>query len=344
MVSTSSWCLPLNSGSFPESQVLVCLQKLKSKYHHLRVLLGAGAEHLSYWIERETNWLLLGNCSSAIQSVNQPENFFAGLETLGIHFPCVKFDKKLNNCSETDRWIYKYANTCGGAGITRDPPSLTDADGYWQQEIVGEAISALYVANGEYSYCVGINLMQSRQFGDNYPYVYSGAIANHKVDQIYSNKIDSYAKNIIDYFKLSGVVSIDMILEKNEADCKIYVLEVNPRISASFELYERLNPNVNLVDEHIRVCEGVANSVSTCHLNAQLVSSVSAYRIVYACKDGVVDKVELWPKWSKDVPEKGRFIAQGEPICSVYADEQEGDIKMLLDARENEVLNYITIT
>ena len=338
-MTSARWFLPLKAGSFVENQIIDCLQSLKSKYSDLRVLLGAGAEYLSGWIEQETNWVLYGNNSFTIQSINDPEKFFSGLQNLDINFPDIEFNKKPNDL-DADRWIYKYTDTCGGIGITRNPPSLTDANGYWQREIVGEAISALYVADGESSYCVGINLMHSRQFGGNYPYVYSGAIANHNIDKKYIGKIDSYAKNIIDYFKLIGVISIDMMLEKTEDDCKIYVLEVNPRISASFELYEYLNPNINLVDEHIRVCEGDTTSISK-RLNAELTSSVAGYRIVYAYKDGVVEKEILWPEWSKDIPEEGRHISIGEPICSVFANEYEGNVQELLNEREKTILSYI---
>ena len=130
------------------------------------------------------------------------------------------------------------------------------------------------------------------------------------------------------------MVSVERVGEQ-----KLYVLEINPRISASFELYERINPGLNLVDAHIRVCEGERLS------DIQLSDSQSAYLIVYAKDDCLISEHLVWPTWVKDKPEALRQISKHEPICSVYADAGESDDSLysLLQRRVDQVIDLSLI-
>ncbi len=343
-VSSSSWCLPLDSGAFVQNQLDACLSRLKSCRQTAGVLLGAGAEHLAQWIEQETEWTIFGNSSSTIQAINQPKSFFQGLTQLGVKYPEVLFDSSPN--PDPTGWIFKLADSCGGVGITREPLAAFDGTGYWQRELSGQPISALYITDGEHHHCIGLNTLSVLAIDENHPYVYLGANSNTKLNNYLLIEIDKYARKIIDHFNLIGIFSLDMVISQTsmetseDAQQEVYVLEVNPRISASYELYERINANLNLVDEHIRVCEGVADPIFT-RIDAALPSSVSSYRVVYAGKDTVIAAHDCWPEWCQDLPEAGRSIKCGEPICSIYADADQGDINLLLEEREKIIINKI---
>ncbi|MEM7304954.1 MAG: hypothetical protein AAF372_05460, partial [Pseudomonadota bacterium] len=125
--------------------------------------------------------------------------------------------------------------------------------------------------------------------------------------------------------------SIDMIMASEQ----LYVLEVNPRITASFELYERLNPDLNLVDAHIRVCEGERLS------EFDLCTDYCGYRIVYSDCDFTVPAEMNWPQWVKDKPETGREIQHNEPICSVYYDGSQASIPAQLMQYEDQIISLI---
>lgn len=311
----------------------VSLDKLKKRFPQAKVLLGAGAENLFDWISDNTAWRLCGSSAASVEKINQPKPFFAALHEMDIPYPQVCFTHKSDSSAYS--WLYKCANTCGGIGVHREAISGTDDSAYWQQEISGETISALFITDGTDLQCLGISELHSYAPMENYPYVYLGATANKKLDYILYEKIISYTNKIINYFRLEGVFSLDMILSEKGKDTNLYVLEVNPRLSATYELYERINPDLNLVDEHIRVCEGERLS------KLMLSEAMSAYRIVYAKDDRMVGANVDWPPWSKDIPEPGRQVLCHEPICSIYADEAEGDLKQLLDEREKIILNHI---
>ena len=140
-----------------------------------------------------------------------------------------------------------------------------------------------------------------------------------------------YASKLKDSFKIFGVFSIDMILSAGQ----LYVLEINPRVTASFELYEQVNPALNLVDAHIRVCEGEQLS------KFELSANTCAYQIVYADKSLSIPEQVNWQQWTKDKPEAYRCIQQFEPICSVFAQGSETEIPRLLQQRSEAIYNQL---
>jgi predicted ATP-grasp superfamily ATP-dependent carboligase len=329
--SHECWCLPLEAGQFLKSHLDTCLIKLQQRYPNARVVLGAGAENLAGYIKQFQSWKLCANDSNIVEQLRDPHSFFENLGELQVAYPNVQYESK----PDSGEWLYKRGDSCGGMGVSRD--YIENAHGYWQQEISGLAVSALCISDGLNVMCLGINQQYSTSSFDGYPYVYQGVLANVNIDHIIKLKTISYINKIIKHFNFKGVFSLDMILAKQQTEESLYVLEVNPRISASFELYERINPGLNLVDAHIRVCEG--ERLSEIELN----DSKSAYLIVYAKDDCRISELLRWPEWVKDRPEAMRKISKDEPICSVHADEEESNeaLYALLQQRANLVISLI---
>jgi uncharacterized protein len=326
-----SWCLPLVAGEFVESHIQTCLVKLKQCYPQARVILGAGAENLAIHIEELSGWQLCSSNSQIVARLSNPNAFFAGLAELRIPYPSVQFGPRPNS----GEWLFKLQDSCGGMGVRRE--YIDNVPGYWQQEISGLAVSALCLSDGQEFVCLGINQQYSTSSFEGYPYVYQGALANADIDSSIRIKTVCYIDKIIKHFNIIGMFSLDMILPKQSEEETLYVLEINPRVSASFELYERINPNLNLIDAHIRVCEGVRLS------EIELSKTQSAYLIVYAKDDCQIAEDMVWPEWVKDRPECLRKICKHEPICSVHADAGEADDSLysLLQHRAEKILNVI---
>ena len=286
-------------------------------------MLGAGAEYLARQIDNETSWKLCGS-SEVIEYVIDPPEFFSALDWDSIPYPQKSFDGP----DSTTGWLFKRPHTCGGIGISRTPSAKS---GYWQKEINGESISAICIADQNSAELLGVNMQFTQALTDALPYVYKGAIANYPISDEISFKINTYINKLKDSFNLIGVFSVDMILSSNA----LFVLEINPRVSASFELYEQINPGLNLVDAHIRVCEGEQLSKMDLSVN------VCAYQIVYADRELTIPRQMNWPKWSKDKPEANRHIQQYEPICSVFAEGSKEEIPKLLEQRSQEIFNQL---
>lgn len=291
------------------------------------MILGAGAECYAPLITSITAWKFLGCSPEIIDQVTTPHKFFAALDLLDITYPTTSFTRPRDDSA----WLQKTISSCGGLGVVKlkqDTPSSSVH--YWQREQTGVPISALVLADGIKHLQIGIN-QQIMSSLEGLPYVYSGAIANVELSKVIQEKISTYTSLLVKYFKLKGLFSLDMIWHNEE----IYVLEINPRISASYELYERLNSMHNLVDAHIRVCEG--DALCEFEIRAGLVGQ----QIVYAQQDSEVSET-AWPTWLSDRPNVGDCIAKGEPLCSVFAEgEQREDVQALLQDRVRQTATLV---
>ena len=303
-VSTQSWSLPLVDGEFDQAKFFTGLNKLQSKFPVARVIAGAGCEPVISAIEEVRGWQLLGNSAACVQRVCEPGSFFAALDQFSIPYPKIKFTQPSQNSGS---WLYKTPFRCGGLGISRHR-GISKFSGYWQQEQQGIPISALCLCSHGKMQLIGINRQFTCAMDAQLPYIYSGALANYKVEKLIYDKLISYVSILIEHFNLTGLCSIDMLLHADE----LLVLEINPRVSATFELYEYLSPDVNLIDAHIRVCEGEPL------LQLNSTTEQCAYSIVYADDHYIVPAMD-WPQWSSDRPEYGRELRKFDPVCTVRA-------------------------
>lgn len=326
-VSCESWCLPLVEAGFDACQLETCLQKVHARHPLARVIAGAGCEPFINYIASISGWQMLGNSVACIQQIAAPNSFFAALEQLSIPYPTVRFDPPEEHEQE---WLYKIPGRCGGMGV-RAHSREANPRGYWQQECDGVSISALFLCDHRQTQLIGINRQFSCALLPQLPYVYCGALANYNVREEIRLKIDSYINKLSEHFNLVGLCSIDMILINSD----LFVLEINPRVSATYSLYEQLQPSTNLIDAHIRVCEGERLS----RLDPAL--GQCAYAIVFADQDYIVPQLD-WPQWVSDRPEAGRRIHKYEPVCSVYAlFEEAEDLYNMTQKKEQQVLSLI---
>ena len=324
--SLESWCLPLVNGEFSADKVETCLKKVHKRYPIAKVIAGAGAELYLPNLEAKSGWQILGNSSECVRQICEPVSLFVALDHLSIPYPEISYDSRP---TDNKKWLYKTPFHCGGMGVSKKYKS--NSSGYWQEELEGIPISALCLCAGEQSQLIGINRQFTYAISERLPYVYAGALANYEISLKSTEIINSYVGNLSSYFNLNGLCSIDMLLYGDG----IFVLEINPRVSATFELYERLQPMLNLIDAHIRVCEGERLS------SLESTSKQGAYSIVYA--EGPCDVPELeWPDWVSDIPETGRQLHKYDPICTVHAllGETE-DLYKMTQKRARQILSII---
>ena len=303
-ITAESWCLPLINGEFHAQKLLTCLQKLHARFPSARVITGAGAEPFVGEIETIRGWQLLGNSAACVQAVSSPTDFFSALDELSIPYPPVAFQPPVEKFSD---WLFKMPLRSGGTGIRRNYRALA-TPGYWQQELSGVSISALCLCHNGRPQLIGINRQFTCAMSSQLPYLYGGALANYELEEIYIEKLIRYTNELSSYFTLKGLCSFDFLLHAGE----LLVLEINPRVSATYELYECLRPDTNLIDAHIRVCEGEP----PCNLEAT--DKQCAYAIVYADDHYIVPQLE-WPVWSGDRPEPGRELQRLDPVCTARA-------------------------
>jgi predicted ATP-grasp superfamily ATP-dependent carboligase len=126
------------------------------------------------------------------------------------------------------------------------------------------------------------------------------------------------------------------------------VLEINPRLSASFDLYEAdklyeaNNVALNLMNVHIQASHAAEL------LKFKAATVCKAHAVVYAISDIVIASTFSWPAWVLDIPllispQKEIRLLAGEPICTVMAQAESAEkSKQLIDARLAEIQQLLS--
>jgi predicted ATP-grasp superfamily ATP-dependent carboligase len=107
---------------------------------------------------------------------------------------------------------------------------------------------------------------------------------------------------------LKGVNGLDFIVENDS----LWVLEINPRPTATIDLYDADLP-AGVIGMHLQACRGELMDLP------QFIRA-RAHGIVYAPAPLHVPAQLRWPAWCTDLPEAGSIVPKGSPVCSVHAE------------------------
>jgi predicted ATP-grasp superfamily ATP-dependent carboligase len=257
---------------------------------------------------------LIGNCAEVVKNVKNPLTFFAALQKQHIAYPAVSV--ALPN--DIEDMVIKSIGGCGGGHIQNLDLATTTLDGtnYCQQKIEGDAVSLLFVADSLAIEPIGFNLQWLSASADA-PYRYGGAAGNADFSSAVKSQLIKAANALTLAFGLRGLNSLDAIVRQNAGREQVYVLEINPRLSATLDLYTHAMPDV--FEKHIQTCQG--NALIQNQKKANTLSK--AHAIVYADQDLSVNSDIEWPKWVKDNPSSYKQtvkIESGAPVCTVIAE------------------------
>ncbi|WP_404356293.1 ATP-grasp domain-containing protein [Methylotuvimicrobium sp. KM1] len=266
------------------------------------VVYGSGLEHYPKALELITRECeLVGNDIKSVRQLQQKKSFFELLDHLEIDYPRVAFTKPM----EAEQWLIKPETGEGGLGIRLFRNGMpTQGNMYWQKYIEGTAGSALFLADGRNIRIIGFHTQWcENQYADQ-PFLFAGVINRCPLSAEQADIIHSWIAAIVRAIPLKGLNTLDFIIQGE----RIYVLEVNPRPSASMQLYD-----ADLFGAHLNACRGILDNTNfTRH-------QVCAYRIVYADRDITIPDAFSWPKACRDLPIAGSIIRKGQPICSIIA-------------------------
>ena len=114
-------------------------------------------------------------------------------------------------------------------------------------------------------------------------------------------------------FGLVGANGIDFVVRDGEA----FVLEVNPRASASMELLERAGRG-SVFEAHVAACRGRLPSPPPLDPGPD---GVLGKAVLWARRETVVGDTRGWLHRDevRDIPFPGERISTGHPLCTVFA-------------------------
>ncbi len=292
-------------GSLAEQDLAPAVDYFVERYAVAHVIYGSGFESYPeslYYLK--SRLLMLGNDPDVFARQHDKQAFFSVLAQLNIPYPEVVFKAP----DHGDAWLLKPMRGQGGIGIKRysaDDAIATSV--YWQKFQAGTQHSVLFLADAQEARIIGFNRQWSVRLSETLEFVFSGVINSCELPVENKALVADWLRRMVPAFRLKGLNALDFIY----ADDGCYALEINPRPSASMQLYDR-----DLLVGHIQAC---GQGVLPGQYPVDRRPFYSGYQIVYAGHDLIIPDRFEWPDWCMDLPASGNMCRAGQPLCSIIA-------------------------
>ncbi len=314
----------LKVASLSSDEVSVKVRQLTERYPLTTVIYGSGLESypetLVFLAQQLT---LLGNDPAVFANLHDKRWFFDQLTQLGLPYPEVRFIEP-DNCS---RWLFKPMRSQGGVGIRNyDPAFLLDCEGYWQSYLSGVSYSVLFVANGTAFTVIGFHRQWTTNLGPVQGFWFSAIAHCDSLDQAQQQAVIGWLQKLVPTLGLKGLNSLDFMLTEQQ----LTILELNPRPSASMQLYDG-----KLLLQHIHACQGDLTPFHSA-------GHYQLYRVIYAESDLTIPPGFIWPSECRDLPKSGTLIGRGQPICSIIVcDSRIGQLNSKSEKIQHTILQTL---
>lgn len=295
------------------AQVLAHLQALACEGDVIGWVAGSGCEaHVDLLTAGAAVLPLIGTAAQGVARVRDVETLQAALRAHGLRHP----DTRHGAPPDRSGWLVKDSLSSGGLGVqdatTHDTHTSPLHPGqYFQRHVQGRVMSATFCANGHDALLLGCNEFIAASAL--HPHRYGGVLGPVPVPSQVADTLRAALPALARDFELKGFGSLDFIFDGQDA----WVLEINPRMPASAELYA---PGIErgLMHAQLRAC-----------LHGELprllpvAQPVRAVRIVYTGRDVMVDSAASLALQARtdchDLPAPGTPLRAGDPLCSVSA-------------------------
>lgn len=283
---------------------------------------SGGLENYPRVIERLSQQReLLGNSAAVVRCVRKQNELARVAGQGGYRIPPTSVD--LHGAPRDGSWLVKRARSAGGLHVRRWDESTAHSElprgWYLQQHIPGDALGAVYVAARNEVRFLGATQALFADSVPTRPWLYGGSIGPVRLTNSQFQQFTQLGEVLASEFGLIGLFGVDVICR----DDQLWLLEVNPRYTASVEVLE-FATGTHFVAWHVAACRG--ESLPSAVPPAE---AIVGKRIVYATERIVIDEAQtaawlaqnddpLRPQIA-DIPAAGTIINPGEPIATVIS-------------------------
>jgi uncharacterized protein len=290
---------------------------------------------------------VIGPDFEIVDRIRQPNNILQWFSEAGLYVPRLA---SVDNANADCHWLRKPKSGSGGLGIRSLHPhsalpdriqKQTSSEEFLQEYIDGVPMSAVFCFDHDGLSLLGtsVQLVGWPSLGAS-DFLFCGNVGPVNPDEGVTRQLVRAAESLIAHTGLKGVFGVDFILRQGQA----WLLEVNPRLTASHMLYENpvhhVRTEQSLVARHLaayglRPASGPARRRKTDRSAVANKSRVQARFILWANQDvqftdSVCDSAhEAWT--IADIPQAGSTITAGSPLCSVH----------VAASSQDELLNHI---
>jgi uncharacterized protein len=272
----------------------------------------------------------LAGCSpAAVTTVRDPSVLAATVPAAGLAYPETRGDP--TGLPDDGSWLVKPRRSAGGQGISAwlggglpESAATGQEPLVWQRRVAGRAVAAAYLVAAGRGQLVGLSRqLVGRRWCRARPFHYCGSVELDPaaVSPRVIGPLECFGGVLVE-LGLAGFVGVDVVIDHAGG---LWVIEVNPRPTASLELVER-STGLSVAAEQLAAC-GLGPPAAAGRPRGGAWSKA----IVFAASDVVVDHAlpaalaaaagppqAGWPSLA-DIPCSPQLIAAGRPVCTVFA-------------------------
>ncbi len=295
--------VPAEGSGFARHALLAAVDGLAPVARGL--VYGAGFEHDPSLLEALARRVrLLGNTPETVASVKDPRRLAGLLGRLGLPHPEIRSTPPASG--ETG-WLSKQAGGSGGSHVAVATGAAAAPGRYFQRQMRGRSLSALFVADGRAARVLGFSEQWVAPAADA-PFRYGGCTGPVTPPPRLARAIAEGCDALVVATGLVGLNSLDLLVEEE----RFSIIEVNPRPGATLDLFDGRG-GVSLWRLHLAALQGRLPRVATASAPAR------AAAILYAPSAVAIPRGMIWPRWTADRETPGRTVPCDAPICTVRA-------------------------
>jgi predicted ATP-grasp superfamily ATP-dependent carboligase len=277
---------------------------------------------------------LVGNDGQTLRRVRDPLRMQAVCAAAGIAMP--ETLRSPDALPLDGSWLCKTYRGASGSGVwALDSASARERaqreGAVFQRHANGTPAAAIYVVSRLHAKLLGVSRqMMSPAVGRGWQY--SGSMGPLPVSQRIAAQLETIGESLALDWRLCGIVGVDLILDDQSA----WLIEVNPRYTASVEVVERFC-SVHAIAAHIAACQQTASPdadagkrLDFAPNKSQTNGTTHAKTILYARRDIEISPtlfdwmieratVDLLHCSVADIPHAGEIIPEGRPVITVFA-------------------------
>jgi uncharacterized protein len=309
-VASSTSIVRAAGNAFEEAPLRCTLDRLRQRVAPDLLVPGSGFESRPVQLEVLTKCFpsarFCGNTASVVAGVKDPIALGASMKEEGIPCPA----SLRSGIIDGDGWLLKATGASGGAHVRGARAGEPIEDGWHAQRVVaGQSMSALFLGAAAGGAVQLLGVCEHWQAQPECPgeFRHSGLVTVMP-DADLKATLHHWGDRIGARCRLSGLWGIDFI---RAADGRCTLIEINPRPTASVELFEGAD---SLFAAHVKAYSRPAPDAPI-RLAPGAQSAASA--VFYAPGDVAIPAPFAWPSWAFDRPRGGTQLAAGDPVCTV---------------------------
>jgi predicted ATP-grasp superfamily ATP-dependent carboligase len=290
------------------------LARLAERVDADAVVYGAGLENRPDLVARiGAGRELLGTPAELLAAVRDPWALAAAVRVAGARVPETRRAADPPPATGDGAWLRKPLAGGGGRGVRRWAGGRLCGTEILQRRATGLSCSAVAIADGRGATMLGVTEQLHRA-----GYLWTGNVSPPRLPACeraeLGGRLEAVCQTVAPRFGVPGAFGVDAIWDSRE----LWVLEVNPRPTASLELFAS-----GAFDAHVRGARGVSLPTSAL---PHAVRCAKVKLVLFADRDLRAPDPAWWPPGLvRDIPHRDEPIARGAPLCTLVSATAEPD-------------------